>query len=279
MKFLKKWLGGSEPSESKDDRRLELTLPPELLRKLALLIHRCFNESELQELCHDLAVDYDSLAAQGKQGKVREMVLFFERSARTGERNIDELVQACVQRRPKAPWDAPVVKKYPPYPHVGLIRLRHALTDHFTESDIRTIGETSQVEWVHLPGTGLEGIARELALYLARRERLDELVRVCAQHQPDVPWQEILNHAESQPISPKVQARPIDLPKLRRTLETHLGEEEMRDLCFEISVGYEDLPGSNKALELVALSNRRGRLGQLTEACARLHPNVPWGFV
>ncbi len=68
-----------------------------------------------------------------------------------------------------------------------------------------------------------------------------------------------------------------DTVKLRDILITHFDENELRDLCFELKVDYESLPGtgkSAKARELVAFMERRGRLPELTEACCRLRPDA-----
>jgi hypothetical protein len=64
---------------------------------------------------------------------------------------------------------------------------------------------------------------------------------------------------------------------LRQRLSTYFSESELRDLCFDLSVDYESLPGegnSDKARELVAHLVRRGRTLELLEACHRLRPNA-----
>jgi hypothetical protein len=68
--------------------------------------------------------------------------------------------------------------------------------------------------------------------------------------------------------------------KLRRTLTTCFNESELRDLCFDLRVDYDDLPGqskADKARELVAYFNRRGRLAELTKVCGQLRPNASQG--
>jgi hypothetical protein len=47
--------------------------------ELLLLLTRAFNEEELKTLAFELGVDYDSLPADGKSGKARELVSYFER--------------------------------------------------------------------------------------------------------------------------------------------------------------------------------------------------------
>jgi hypothetical protein len=54
-------------------------------------------------------------------------------------------------------------------------------------------------------------------------------------------------------------------------------ESEMRDLCFDLGIDYESLPGiskSDKARELIAFSEGSGRLSELIEACRQLRSHV-----
>lgn len=69
--------------------------------------------------------------------------------------------------------------------------------------------------------------------------------------------------------------RVVLLDGLRRSF----GEGDLRDLCYELRVSYEDLPGEDRASaarELVKYLDRRGRLHELVESCARRRPNVSW---
>jgi outer membrane protein assembly factor BamB len=71
----------------------------------------------------------------------------------------------------------------------------------------------------------------------------------------------------------------VDLVKLRDGLAAHFNESELRDLCFELDVDYEDLPGEGKtakARELVAYHERRGLIPKLAAVCRRLRSNVQW---
>ncbi len=67
--------------------------------------------------------------------------------------------------------------------------------------------------------------------------------------------------------------------KLRQVLTTYFNETELRDLCFDLRVDYESLPGTSKAdkaRELVAHFERRVLLRELIAACYRLRPNIDW---
>jgi tetratricopeptide (TPR) repeat protein len=69
----------------------------------------------------------------------------------------------------------------------------------------------------------------------------------------------------------------MDLPTLRDILSTYFNVDELRNLCFDLNILYEDLGGegkSGKARELVAYCQRRDRLAELEAACRRLRPNA-----
>jgi hypothetical protein len=68
--------------------------------------------------------------------------------------------------------------------------------------------------------------------------------------------------------------------ELRQNLVGNFGDNDLRDLCFDMDVDYESLPGegkSAKARELIAYCERRGRLPELVTKCYELRPNVAWG--
>jgi hypothetical protein len=65
--------------------------------------------------------------------------------------------------------------------------------------------------------------------------------------------------------------------ELRDILVTNFNDGELRDLCFDLGVEYENLGGegkSGKARELVAYCQRRERLPDLEAACRRLRPGA-----
>lgn len=86
-------------------------------------------------------------------------------------------------------------------------------------------------------------------------------------------------------VSVKKLLDGVDEPKLdrqvqlRRILTERFSEGELQDLCFEMGVEYENLPGerhTDKARELVRYLDRRGRLNELVEAGKKERPNVDW---
>ena len=69
----------------------------------------------------------------------------------------------------------------------------------------------------------------------------------------------------------------IPAPKLAVIIKTYFDDNEIRDLCFQLGVGYEDLPGRGKgakARELVQFMERRDRLDVLVTKVRRLRPHI-----
>lgn len=71
----------------------------EEMRSLYPLIVEVFNDDELRDLCIDLKFDYEDLPPVGKSGKIRELILLFEKNGR-----IPDLINACKKERPAENW-------------------------------------------------------------------------------------------------------------------------------------------------------------------------------
>lgn len=71
--------------------------------------------------------------------------------------------------------------------------------------------------------------------------------------------------------------RPIDLPRLREQIRALFSDGELRDLCMDLAIDYENLPGAakgDKARELVLLVERQGRLPDLVARVIVLRPHI-----
>ena len=68
-------------------------------------------------------------------------------------------------------------------------------------------------------------------------------------------------------------------PKLLQNLDGHFSEEDLRTLCFELVVDYENLPAQGKvgkARELILHLERSGRIPEFIDRCRQLRPNISW---
>jgi hypothetical protein len=89
--------------------------------------------------------------------------------------------------------------------------------------------------------------------------------------------------AAAQQLEPVTgKGTPIDtgaFSLLRETLATRLSDSELRTLCFDLNLDYEDLAGTNKpdrARELVTGLIQRERIDELAQVGARLRPDICW---
>jgi len=66
---------------------------------------------------------------------------------------------------------------------------------------------------------------------------------------------------------------------LRDNLNNYYSEGELRSLCFDLEIDYENLGGSGKSgkvLELIQMTQRHGRLAELVELVRQQRPNATW---
>ncbi len=75
----------------------------------------------------------------------------------------------------------------------------------------------------------------------------------------------------------KITAVQIDPPKLHKTIVAHFSLDEIRDLCFVLSLDFDELPPGNKSARargLVELCQRQRRLAALAEAVLQQRDNI-----
>jgi len=89
------------------------------------------------------------------------------------------------------------------------------------------------------------------------------------------------NHLRTEEVTMAPTSDREYLVRLRETLATYFDAGELRTLCFDLGVDYDDLPGegkANKARELIAYLERRDRIPELVSVCQELRPHVAWGL-
>ncbi len=62
-------------------------------------LHRTYSKEEIRTLCLILRVDYDDLGGEGKEGKIRELILRLQRRQR-----LPELAALAAEQRPREQW-------------------------------------------------------------------------------------------------------------------------------------------------------------------------------
>jgi hypothetical protein len=91
-----------------------------------------------------------------------------------------------------------------------------------------------------------------------------------------------INQAAStyfQPHAAEVHAVSNSFVELWRAIVTYFNLEELRNVCFQLSIDYESLGGETKeakARELVSYCNRHGRISDLLDICRRQRPHAAY---
>jgi hypothetical protein len=88
-----------------------------------------------------------------------------------------------------------------------------------------------------------------------------------------------LNNVINSFTGPNVGGQASGLTTLRRNIERHFSLEELKSLCFDLGVKYDNLAGqtlSAKSVELVSYCQRYSLLSNLIELCAQLRHQVDW---
>jgi formylglycine-generating enzyme required for sulfatase activity len=87
-------------------------------------------------------------------------------------------------------------------------------------------------------------------------------------------------HSGLEPATQSVtQLTDIDRLRLLEAISQFYSQEELRTLCFELGVDYDDLPAQgkvNRARELIQQCERTYRLAALIEVCQQQRPLVNW---
>ena len=129
------------------------------------------------------------------------------------------------------------------------------------------------------------------ALFAAQQRRLE---RLPAQMQTDLRFWvsklekarralEILRPVAAYPHLSSTDPQALrQRARLRQTLATRFNLGELRTLCFDLGIDYDDLPAegkANKARELVAYLERHQRLQDLVALGQHRRPDIDWGWI
>ena len=88
-----------------------------------------------------------------------------------------------------------------------------------------------------------------------------------------------LNHVINSLTYSEGGGPPSGLDILKRNIESSFSLDELRDLCLELGVEYENLPGqtrSAKSIELVTYFQRRCQLAELIDFCTQARQHIDW---
>lgn len=85
--------------------------------------------------------------------------------------------------------------------------------------------------------------------------------------------------ARSPLVEPLLKVPEDRLTELRQTVTRLFNEDELRTLCFDLGVDYDNVGGEtkeSKVRELIAYQYRRGQLRRLINTCAQYRADVRW---
>lgn len=87
----------------------------------------------------------------------------------------------------------------------------------------------------------------------------------------------LTEHFANWNTSSTTEADHINMAKLRAFMDKHFNESELKNICFDLQVDYENLEGPTKAdkvRELIAHFDRRGRLNDLVLVCRQQRSHI-----
>lgn len=148
-----------------------------------------------------------------------------------------------------------------------LTELHQLLTQYFNEEELQTLAFQLGVRYDSLLTEGKTNKARELVLYMERRNRIPELLDQCREARPNINWAEPRQR----------EIREYDLPKIRQVLDSQFSLEDLKTLCFDLRISYEDLSGDtirHKTTALVDYCQRRALLPELIEVIHNQQPTI-----
>lgn len=79
------------------------------------------------------------------------------------------------------------------------IRLRRVLVQYFSEEELQTLCYDLRVDYEDLPGESKTQKAISLIINLTRQGRVDQLIDLCSQERPNVPWEDLRTAATQNP--------------------------------------------------------------------------------
>lgn len=135
---------------------------------------------------------------------------------------------------------------------------------NFSKEEIDPIVDYLESEGLLAHATLGGGISITHLGILRAEKEIDELE---SSHDQDHPILEISETANS------IQSQ------LKENLKAFFDETDIKELCFDLNIDYEDLSGETKRAKIMALityTRNQGRLQDLWDYSRRLRPNLEW---
>lgn len=167
----------------------------------------------------------------------------------------------------------PAIAKAAMFELGGLMPFIRALNEYFNLTELKSLSFDLGVYFDELPGDTKSSKARELALYLWRQDRIDELQEAIRRVRPALG--DLVFAQPPQPVAPEPVA--IDPAALAWIIPNLFSPDEFQMLLLELHVVYDDLPGAterDKVRELILYLERYERLAELQALVRRDRPDA-----
>jgi hypothetical protein len=247
------------------------------LAELASMIARHFSIEEIANLADDLGLNHDDLP-NARRRMAAELVDICHR-----HQKLPMLFAQCQLLRPKEDWpkisstDRQAPRLTIEKPLAVTAAMRDLIARRFDIAEIRMLSHDLGIEeaW----NLDRVSMAREVVLYMARRDRLDELLAYCSKERPDVIWPPVDSVRSSIDIDPELRPLQSRAGQLRDLIAKNFNSDEIKTLMDYLGIDYEEfgiLGRTAYARELVSHLGDAGRLENLSEICRQKRPKVSW---
>jgi Effector-associated domain 7 len=275
-----------QPSKSFNDQK---TMADEISRQQLVHIRNgiveTFSRVELEVLCFEMGVVLDNLPGVTLEEKAHQLVGFFDRRD-----ELSKLVAALQTARPNYAWkDKRQGRRLPPitpeitptFQDKTVIEVEVILPDNSRVTgridQTRSIADVKEsiVEAFDLgdpSGFNLAIVHQNSSTHLnsLKLKTGDVLILVQA------------NKARSKAFTlvSKRSENPVEWRReFREKLDQFFSLDDVRVICFDLSIDYEALEGSSKSVKIQALIShveRNKMIEQLVALCQRTRPTVAW---
>lgn len=223
--------------------RAEVLLsPPYMVRELFWIMRSHFNLPEIREVALYLGVDIDQFKTSDKLSLIRELIRYFTQFGR-----IDFLYGTLIMFRPHITLLKTKFNIEPPSPSEEF-ELFKLLQNHFDRNELENLIRHFRIKPESLTFGHKGALSYQLVVFMKRQNRLDHLRLMLAYWRPTV-------------------GLDVAIEAGRILLATY-DAEQLRTLCFDLAVNYDEL-GFHKSELAEGLSDymrQHGRMGELIDA-------------
>ena len=159
--------------------------------------------------------------------------------------------------------------------------LLEALNTHLNLQEVKDIYAKAGLDIEDFEGDTKDSKIRSLIIYFDKQKRLPELIAIVKAYHPHIFEDDSHHQIVKSTIKPQ-PATYISLStrlRLHELVTTYLSFADIQDICQDLHIIYENVPGDSlesKSRELISYCNRRSTLPDLIAACQQKRPDITW---